>query len=145
MVAKLKRGPVSLALQQALLRTAFPRSRTQIRRSQLAWEDVLTPTSISNSYLVRIMYQIGSGPRISVLNPKLQRRDGVKPPHLYSGDRLCLYLPGAAEWANYMVLADTIVPWISEWLLYYEIWLATGEWCGGGVHPSSERRLRGPA
>jgi len=25
------------------------------------------------------------------------------------------------------------------WLFYYEIWLATGEWCGGGVHP--EKRI----
>jgi len=34
-----------------------------------------------------------------------------------------------------MSLADTILPWASLWFFYYEIWLATGEWVGGGEHP----------
>ena len=29
-----------------------------------------------------------------------------------------------------MLIVDTIVPWAAEWLLHYEIWLATGEWFG---------------
>ena len=31
-------------------------------------------------------------------------------------------------------IADTIIPWTSEWLLHYEIWVATGIWHGGGIH-----------
>jgi hypothetical protein len=31
-----------------------------------------------------------------------------------------------------MLLADSIVPWASEWLFFYEFWLVTGEWDGGG-------------
>ena len=38
------------------------------------------------------------------------------------------------EWAERMLIAEIIVPWISEWLLHYEIWLVTGEWHGGGMH-----------
>ena len=34
-------------------------------------------------------------------------------------------------------IADTIVPWTQEWLFFYEIWLATNEWCGGGHTPVS--------
>jgi hypothetical protein len=30
------------------------------------------------------------------------------------------------------LLAITVVPWISEWLIYYELWLVTGRWLGGG-------------
>ncbi|MDY0295864.1 MAG: hypothetical protein RB296_00975 [Acidobacteriota bacterium] len=33
-----------------------------------------------------------------------------------------------------MIIAKTIVPWASEWLIFYELWLATGEWLGGGIH-----------
>ena len=33
-----------------------------------------------------------------------------------------------------MYLAETILPWASEWLAHYEGWLYTGEWKGGGVH-----------
>jgi hypothetical protein len=39
-----------------------------------------------------------------------------------------------------MTIAEYIVPWIAEWLLYYETWLAIGEWLGGGAHP--ERKVK---
>ena len=39
---------------------------------------------------------------------------------------------------KYNWIADTIVPWAQEWLYYYEIWLATNEWCGGGHIPTSQ-------
>jgi hypothetical protein len=36
-----------------------------------------------------------------------------------------------------MDLGDTIIPWSAEWLMYYELWLATdASWLGGG-HSSS--------
>ena len=39
-----------------------------------------------------------------------------------------------------MNIAETIIPWASEWLLHYEIWLATGEWQGGGIHPDISKK-----
>ncbi|MEZ5659385.1 MAG: hypothetical protein R3E83_12920 [Burkholderiaceae bacterium] len=32
-------------------------------------------------------------------------------------------------------IADTIVPWTYEWLFYFEEWLVSDEWKGGGRHP----------
>jgi hypothetical protein len=32
-----------------------------------------------------------------------------------------------------MKIATTIIPWLSLWLYYYEVWHATGEWMGGGI------------
>lgn len=38
-----------------------------------------------------------------------------------------------------MSIADTIVPWTSLWLHHYEIWLATGIWCGKNEeHPEKD-------
>ena len=34
-----------------------------------------------------------------------------------------------------MWIADTILPWTSLWLYFYELWHATGQWLGGGEHP----------
>jgi hypothetical protein len=39
-----------------------------------------------------------------------------------------------------MSLAKAIVPWTSEWLLHYEIWLATGDWRGSGIHPGKPKK-----
>jgi len=38
-----------------------------------------------------------------------------------------------------MAIADTIIAWASEWLFFYELWLATGEWHGGGHDPTSSK------
>jgi hypothetical protein len=37
-----------------------------------------------------------------------------------------------------MNISDTIIPWISEWLYYFEFWCITGEWYGGGKHPTKK-------
>jgi hypothetical protein len=42
-------------------------------------------------------------------------------------------------------IADTLVPWASEWLFDYELWLATGEWYGGGIEHREGIDSRKPA
>jgi len=84
---------------------------------------------------VRLRYKLTGSPEVEVLEPLLQKRGSDNPPHLYPGKKLCLYLPRIGEWNKTMMLSQTIIPWTSEWLLNYEVWLATGEWSGGGLHP----------
>lgn len=126
---------LNLAVQQFLLKKQFPYSECRISRSELTWLGTLLPTPISSCYRVQLSYKLNGSPKVEVISPSLERREGKKPPHLYRGDRLCLYLPRIGEWNKNMLLSETIIPWTSEWLLHYEIWLATGEWCGGGIHP----------
>jgi hypothetical protein len=130
-----KQKAINLAFQQLALRRQFPNGRCWINRSELTWVGTLTPCQLTLSYVVRLRYKLNGSPRVDILDPGLQRRDGQKAPHLYEGDLLCLYLPRTGEWDRSMLLGNTIIPWASEWLLHYEIWLATGEWCGGGMHP----------
>ena len=40
------------------------------------------------------------------------------------------------EFSGEKFLSETIIPWAIEWLYYYEIWLVTGTWNGGGEHPN---------
>lgn len=131
----MKRKTISLAVQAGHLGKHFPSSISIMRRSKLTWIGNLCPSPLSGEYKVRLTYKLDESPDIDVLEPKLEERDGKRPPHLYPKDRLCLYLPRMNEWNSDMLLVETIVPWASEWLMNYEIWLATGEWCGGGEHP----------
>jgi hypothetical protein len=39
-----------------------------------------------------------------------------------------------------MRISEYIVPWISLWLFFYETWLITGEWLGGGHEPNTGKR-----
>jgi hypothetical protein len=100
----------------------------------------MRPTPLSDTYRVRVVYGLCE-PRAYVESPQLQPREaGGGIPHTYrdpSGPRPCLYVPGSGEWTNEKLLASTIVPWLMEWLLYYELWHATDEWLGGGIHPQA--------
>ena len=73
-----------------------------------------------------------------VVSPDLNElADGRHLPHVYSTKpvRLCLFDPQTAEWSPGASIADTIVPWTYEWLFYFEEWLVSDEWKGGGRHP----------
>lgn len=98
------------------------------------------PTPLSREYSIRITMKKGKPPRVYVLEPDLSLlADGRKIPHLYSQKehRLCLYLPRAREWDHGMSVASTIVPWTFLWLYYFEEWLFSNVWKGGGEHPPS--------
>jgi hypothetical protein len=122
-----------------VIRSVLQDVHPRIRRGELTCDIRLQPTPASCAYAVRLSYRCGRRPDVTVIDPALQlRRGAAKLPHVYKDDVLCLNFPG--EWRDDMLLAHTVVPWISEWLVYYELWLVTGDWLGGGVHPSSRRR-----
>lgn len=127
--------PIPMTVQLARLTKAYPSSHATLKRDILTWTVDLTPTPLSRTYRVKLEMHKDGKPEVRLVYPKLQTRDGKRCPHLYPEGVLCLYLPGAFEWTKEMQLVETIVPWISEWLAHYEVWLSTGVWTGGGEHP----------
>ena len=109
-----------------------------IRAGRLVWNCDLSPTPLSRAYSVRIEYERNSSPAVIVEKPDLRiLAEGRKIPHVYSEEpvRLCLYLPRSGQWSPWMLLDQTIVPWAVLWLYFFEEWLRSGEWLGGGKHP----------
>lgn len=81
-------------------------------------------------------YNLLDNPKTIIISPKLTSNSkGEEIPHLYSRENLCLYHPKYREFKRTDFLSDTIIPWTSLWLYYYEIWRVTDEWLGGGEHP----------
>lgn len=97
------------------------------------------PTPLSREYNVTLTYDETQAPKVWVSGEDLQKIDDEDFPHNYGVDsennmvQICLYRH--REFTKDKFLANTIIPWTVEWLYFYEIWLATGEWCGGGEHP----------
>lgn len=72
---------------------------------------------------------------MTVLSPALESRPGERLPHVYPGNALCLYYEQEFVGSEDFI-ADTIVPWTSEWLYFYEHWMSTGLWLGAEApHP----------
>jgi hypothetical protein len=111
----------------------------------LIWHFSTRPTPLSRNYRVRLEYHQGLVPRVFVEDPDLVLlADGRSIPHVYSQKptRLCLYLPRRFEWQDWMRLDETVVPWIALWLFYFEEWLISDDWKGGGEHPEVGARRR---
>lgn len=92
----------------------------------------ITPTEVSRTYCVKIELSQNKAPKVYVLSPNLADENKDKcPPHIYSLEKgiICLFLPREISvYENY----SKIVPWISEWLMFYESWVITGNWYGRG-------------
>ena len=109
-----------------------------MRRGELVWDMRLRPSPFGRLYDVRIRYRNGDSPDVFVPVPDLNAlAQGRYLPHVYSANpvRLCLYDPQSDQWSPSAPIADTIVPWIYLWLYYFEEWLVSDEWKGGGRHP----------
>jgi hypothetical protein len=130
----LRQRPLTLIQQRYFLTARFPDFLVQIVRNQLRCVGKFRPSAISDEYTVELLYKIPGNPKVHVLLPKLRLASGCdRLPHVFKGNELCLYLEG--QWRPDMRISHYIIPWISAWLRFYEVWLATGFWEGGGTHP----------
>ncbi len=140
-----RRKPLTAAQQYVNLR-ANPLSSGDgvLRAGNFTWRFDASPSPLSRVYRVRIEMAQERSPRTFVEAPDLAvLADGRDLPHVYRNPtRLCLYLPGTSEWQPWMRIDQTIVPWSVLWLWYFEDWLASGEWKGGGVHPLAHDQER---
>ncbi|KAA6339088.1 hypothetical protein EZS27_012949 [termite gut metagenome] len=129
---------ISIANQAGAIRSYFPDGCLYSSKDKLVWIGDITPSPISLTYTIKITYSYKDGVKAYVANPKPLPLATVKSrlPHVYSHEeqRLCLYYPSGKEWDSSKYLVHTIFPWASEWLFYYELWVVTGNWLGGGKY-----------
>jgi len=129
---------ISLIHQAGALRSYFPDSEIKRAGEQyISWTGVVKPSPLSEVYTLRLEYRLGKSADVYVIAPRpLQLAPGkTKLPHVYdtAKQRLCLYYPKGNEWNPGMFYVRTLIPWACEWLRHYEVWVATGDWRGGGI------------
>ena len=126
--------PLTAAEQGYFLRLSFPGFKVRTSGGKLQCVGALQPSPTSDRYTVELSYDVPVRPRVRVLQPELRLAPGyTKLPHVFPGNDLCLHVAG--DWRPDQRISEFIVPWISFWLFFYEVWLATGEWFGGGHEP----------
>jgi hypothetical protein len=131
-----RQRPLTPAQQGYFLGLAFPEFRVRTARNQLRCTGVLQPSATGDAYTVLLEYDVPARPRVHVLEPELRLPKGkTKLPHVFPGNELCLHL--STDWRPDQKICEFIMPWISVWLYFYEVWLVTGEWLGGGHEPSA--------
>ena len=115
---------------------------------ELQFRFSISPSRFGRDYgcLLR-MRPDSRAPDMLVMTPDLRALAGGDPiPHVYRregpGVKLCLWWPKRREWVPQHKLTQTYIPWTQEWLWYFEDWLQSREWAGGGVHPEPRRKRR---
>ena len=132
------RPKLSLAQQYLLLKRDFPDGTGEIGGGRIIWRQPIQPTPISRGYQLRLCYTLTASPKTTIERPCLvELANNKRIPHLYKQDpaQLCLYQPAYREWSPERLLSKTVIPWAVLWLFYFEDWLSSGEWKGGGEHP----------
>lgn len=149
-------GLISIDHQIGVMTERWPAFDVVAKNDRCAvWEGNLDP--VSRRYRVRVRYEVPVAienfsilnvqPRVQILSPVLERHpehDEGPIPHVYINSKeqslpyLCLFDPFNGEWTPSDLLAETTVPWTSRYLYFYEGWLLTGKWSGGGRHPTQE-------
>ena len=122
------------AQQFSTLRIRYPDSEGKLLHNGFEWECLITPTVLSDTYKIKILYKDGTQPQVYVRSPTplSMPLSAKKLPHTYDTkrQRICVCLP--SDWNRSKLIADTIVHWAIQWLIYYEHWAYTGIWKGGG-------------
>lgn len=130
-----KNLPLTPQQQKGILIKDYPNGVFKnISFNKWEWIYQLQPTEGSPFYSFKLVYD-DIRPRIYILD-LLERVDGnLELPHVWNDKKqeICLYYPIYKEWTHYKKIS-IFVPWVSEWLYYYELWLVTGTWYGGGIH-----------
>lgn len=136
------KSEIPLLTQLALLNRSYPSSVSNIVPGGFDWTCDLQPTPNSSIYRIKISCRRNHVISVFVIKPrKLFIPDGeISLPHVFSTEKqqLCLFYKD--EYQGRMRIVDTIVPWTSEWLFYYEIWCITRTWEGGGYHFNKDDR-----
>lgn len=133
----IKERDKNIAEQVASLKFKYPSFDITYNHLQLKLQGDIRPTSRSEQYTIEVKYHLKERPKVRVVKPELVvNYKGEKIPHVYPGNRLCLFQPKYSEFTGTKLISDTIIPWTSLWLYHYEVWHITGDWQGGGEHPN---------
>lgn len=140
---------LSLAEQDRRIRRDWPFRAVLLGRDLALWRG--TVTGLSAPYDISILYALNPEqdgfeynhawfPEVRVHAPLLTRcpqAPDIPIPHVYEEGlsprpMLCLFDPAERGWWPDMAIADTTLPLVGDWLRFYEAWIATGVWTGGG-------------
>ena len=129
--------------QIAAMRRLWPEFTCEKRpNGLLIWSGWLRPKA--QPYYVLVLWKAGlvDRPYACILDPPIKPRPGKtyqEIPHLMFDEvnpersGLCLFDPDVKEWSESDLIAETTMLWVSEWLLYYELWHLDGRWLGPSV------------
>lgn len=101
--------------------------RTRIVNGTLICTGEIQPTNECEKYTVKIFYSPGLSPRVYIKSHAIEAKHEI---HIYKEGHLCLFDPSETKWKDSYKVGEYTIPWVVEWILYYELWKLSGKWEG---------------
>ncbi|WP_282773611.1 phospholipase D-like domain-containing protein [Phaeodactylibacter xiamenensis] len=120
-----KKFPFALYQKSAIEKT-YDFLKCKVNNGQLICTGDLQPDGCEK-YSIRIEFQAGFAPAVFITSHDIEPSNEI---HIYKDGSLCLFYPGDLKWKNNLRISEYIIPWVAEWIVFYELWLMTGEWMG---------------
>lgn len=125
-----------LMTQRKLLEKNFSFLNCHIHQNVLVCTGKITDQDWKHFYHIKIECVAGMEPKSTILYPVIQPSRDI---HMYPDHSLCLSYDGDVIWNERTELYRYTIPWITEWIHYYEIYLINGcIWEG----PESQTHMR---
>jgi hypothetical protein len=104
-----------------------------IENNVLICRGKLSQPDYRNEYEVEIRCVAGKEPYCKILKP-----DNIEPDlkiHMYQDHSLCLHYPPDMRWHGLVPIYKFTIPWLVEWVHFYELYLVNGSTWEGRQSP----------
>jgi hypothetical protein len=131
-----------LVRQKKRVESNFKFFTCRIHNKVLVCIGFIRPNGCKNKYKVKIEYVAGNEPKTTMLEPYVEP---CKEIHMYQDYSLCLHYPPDLPWNEKILIHEYTIPWLIEWIVYYELYLINGKIWEGRESPNhfseSERNV----
>lgn len=118
--------------QKSLIEQHFPFLHCNIINKVLVCTGIINMEEASEPYKVKIEYVAGLEPKTTIILPIINPTKDI---HMYNDHSLCLYYPPDMKWNHKTKIYQYTIPWISEWIIFYERYKVNGNIWEGKESP----------
>lgn len=118
-----------LLYQKKLIEQHYQFLHCRIEKDVLVCRGVITSADYKNEYKVEIRCVYGCEPYTKILEPvDIIPSNEI---HMYPDHSLCLHYTQDMKWSARTLIYEYTIPWLVEWIVYYELYLINGgKWEG---------------
>ncbi len=122
-----------LLYQKKLIEQKYDFLKCDVKNKVLTCVGYISPDYCMNTYKIKIEYVAGHEPKSTILVPDIEPSTEI---HMYKDHSVCLHYPPDMKWTIHKEVANYTIPWLCEWIIFYELYLINGNIWKGRESPS---------
>jgi hypothetical protein len=116
----------NLFLQKKSIQKNYECFRCEVNNGVLTCIGIIIPECGCQQYKIKVQQRKGCSPKAWILDPIIEYDSKI---HMFKDDgSLCLYDHRASAWKLSDLISMSIIPWMAEWVVLYELYQIYGEW-----------------